>query len=219
MPTTNQSLLDAYNALFANTPYAAMLRRRVMMGLQQNVSPSGEMPRGTAGAAESGAPGGVSPMGPTRDPTAVGTIGVNASGPIGPTGQPTAGGKTTYGLDFDWDSQTARNIEKYATPVASVLTGGLFGAGIGKLGRAVGATIGDRPVPAWPGHMMPRFFSAGSTPGFDPSSFGVQGGYAGYGGGGPDDRGFGGGVGGGGSSGGGLGGGSGAEGPDPSGWA
>ena len=150
MPTTNQSLLDAYNALFSNTPYGAMLRRRVSMGLQQRQqAASGQMPRGTAGAAEQSpyeSPGGPSgPSGPGRgpSPSPLGgpSTGVNtASGSVPGAGTPGArsvsgptrtpmGSQTTYAPSWDWNSQTARNIQKYTTPAATILTGPIFGPG------------------------------------------------------------------------------------------
>lgn len=192
MPTTNQSLLDAYNALFSNTPYGAMLRRRVSMGLQQRQqAASGQMPRGTAGAAEQSpyeSPGGPSgPSGPGRgpSPSPLGgpSTGVNtASGSVPGAGTPGArsvsgptrtpmGSQTTYAPSWDWNSQTARNIQKYTTPAATILTGPIFGPALSYAGRAIGALIGDRPAMRFPGYGMPRAMSGGSSfsPSFGPS--------------------------------------------------
>lgn len=203
MATVNQSLLDAYNALFSNTPYGAALRRRVTARLQQRVNLDGEMPRGTAGAAEGAGRGGV------PDPTAAGQVTAAASNASGPQSLTDRYGPAAAGLPAGWSPSTpggyapagwsnpsARelggNVFKYGSIVAGPVIAGLAGLAARGIGALAPHQFG--PVPGWG---MPRFTSssieaAPNYGGFDPSSFGVMGGQAGYGRGGPDSRGAGG---------------------------
>jgi len=214
----NQSLIDAYNALFSDSAYGALLRRRVRMGLTQRTSPGGQSmgvgaPVPNAGEVTSNpypdARGGVPgvPGSSSRVSGGVGIPGTSVSRPNFSAPSITFSGPTS--------SQWGRLGGKYG-----FVAGGPLGAGLGwGIGRLAGALRDSQFYSSiMPGYGMPRTFSAGGAPGavdFGRTDNSI---------GGPDERGSsgggfgGGGLGGGGSSGGGLGGGSGAEGPDPSSW-
>lgn len=230
MPS-NQGLMDAYNALFANTAQGALMRRRVRLGLStggQRVSGGAPVPNaGTVGVYDpyqpggrSGSPGGQAPGGVPGGGTPGGGV------PGG--GVPTGMGPTSVRSGWSFGGPTATRWGGVGKTLGGIVAGPV-GMGAGwAIGRGLGSIRDNQFYGSiMPGYGMPRFMSgspaaAPNFGGFDPSSMGVMGGQAGYQGGGPDERGggFGGGFGGGGgSSGGGLGGGSGAEGPDPSGWA
>ena len=192
-------LMNAYNALFANTPQGAMMRRRVRLGLAS--SPGGQRP--VAGGAPVPNVGtvtsnpfpdaGGAPGGPPSRPSPVGAPGGGVPG----GGVPGSGmGPTSGRSGWSFSGPTATAWGGYGK-TAGTIVGGPIGAIAGwAAGRGLGSIRDNQFYRSFmPGYGIPRFMSGSpvsSGPnygGFDPTSMGVQGGQAGYQGGGPDERG------------------------------